>query len=534
MNFPLTPNAQDRHLITLLKQRIEIAPGRPLVTQAGRYTDAESLLAQAEKYAAAMQASGLAPNDRVAMQCYNRTEFIAVLVACAIGGFILVPINTASRGIQLAYYLKNSRARIFVTETTLVQHLESASEADGEATSGLEAIWSLDACGAVKDFPQLISIDNVSQEKKVKYHPSDATSPALIMYTSGTSGPSKGVLCSHAQLYWWGYHSLENIGVEADDVLYTCLPLFHVNALNTFYQALMSGGTIALGGKFSVSHFYEELAKSNATVTYLLGAMLPMLLSRQPDASEKMHKVRIALAPGASAQHYEAFEGRTGIQMLDGFGSTETNFVICTPRHDRRPGSMGTVVKGFQARVVDENDQELPHGRPGELLLRSEEPYAFSLGYFEMPEKTVEAWRNLWFHTGDRVVRDDEGFFKFIDRMKDSIRRRGENISSYEVEQVVGSYPAIAGVAAYAVPSELAEDEVMCALVLKDSVKLDPLELIRWVEGRLPYFAVPRFLRVITDLPKTENGKVQKYKLREQGRTADTWDLAATGHVVKR
>ena len=220
--------------------------------------------------------------------------------------------------------------------------------------------------------------------------------------------------------------------------------------------------------------------------------------------------------------------------MLDGFGSTESNFVICTPRDDPRPGWMGKVAQGFQARVVDAFDNEVPHGTPGELILRNDEPFAFASGYFEMPEKTGEAWRNLWFHTGDRVLRDADGYFRFLDRMKDSIRRRGENISSYEVEQVVNAHPAVAEVAAYAVPSELAEDEVMCSIILREGEVLEPLDLIKWCEPRLPYFAVPRFLRTLADLPKTENGKVQKYKLRDQGRTADTWDLATTGHVVQR
>ena len=184
--------------------------------------------------------------------------------------------------------------------------------------------------------------------------------------------------------------------------------------------------------------------------------------------------------------------------------------------------------------MVDEHDIEVQPGTPGELVLRNLEPFAFSSGYFEMPEKTVDAWRNLWFHTGDRVVCDADGYFKFLDRMKDSIRRRGENISSYEVEQVLGAFAGVESVAAYAVPSELAEDEVMCAIVPKPAARLDPLEVIRWCEPRLPYFAIPRFLRFMPDLPKTENGKVQKYKLRNEGRTADTWDLADSGHVVQR
>lgn len=534
MAFPLIPSAFQRHLIPLLMQRAAAAPGSRLLAQDGISWSAEDLLTRGEVFARALSAAGLQAGDRVALQCSNRPEFLVVLIGCALVGMVLVPINTASRGSQLAYYVRNSRARAFVTEPALFEQLENARSVDEEAIDAIHVIWSLDDCARPRDVRQLECVSQAPLAREAPVHPANAGATAIVMYTSGTSGPSKGVLCSHAQLYWWGHHSLDNIGIRSDDVLYTCLPLFHVNALNTFYQAILSGGTMVLGGRFSVTHFYTELEQAGATVTYLLGAMVPMLLSRKPDATERSHRVRVALAPGASEQHYEAFETRTGILMLDGFGSTESNFVICTPIDDRRPGWMGRVVNGFQARVVDEHDNEVPHGTPGELLLRNNEPFAFSSGYFEMAEKTTEAWRNLWFHTGDRVLRDESGYFRFLDRLKDSIRRRGENISSYEVEQALGSHPSVADVTAYAVPSELAEDEVMCAIVLRDGASYDPPALVQWCERRLPHFAVPRFLRVVTEMPKTENGKVQKYKLRAEGRTGDTWDLAASGYLVKR
>lgn len=534
MTFPLVPSPSQRHLVSILRQRIAAGTGKPLLAQGGVKLSAETLLLRGERVAYALAEAGLKNGDRVALQCGNRAEFLEVLIGCALAGMVLVPVNTASRGSQLAYYVKNSRARIFITESALINQLENAHAVDSDAIDGLEAIWSVDAFARGGRLSRLCLMPQPTGAGQLRASDLNPAADALVMYTSGTSGPSKGVLCSHAQLYWWGHYSLKNIGIRSDDVLYTCLPLFHVNALNTFYQAILSGGTMVVGERFSVSRFYEDLRQANATVTFLLGAMVPMLLSRQPDASERGHRVRVALAPGASEQHYESFESRTGILVLDGYGSTESNFVICTPISQRRPGWMGKVVPGFEARVVDEHDNELPNGTAGELVLRNQEPFAFSSGYFEMPDKTTEAWRNLWFHTGDRVVRDDAGYLRFLDRIKDSIRRRGENISSFEVEQALVSHPSVADAAAYAVPSELAEDEVMCALVLHEGQAFEPLKLIEWCEQRLPYFAIPRYLRSMGELPKTENGKVQKYKLRAQGNTDDTWDLAASGHVVKR
>jgi crotonobetaine/carnitine-CoA ligase len=197
------------------------------------------------------------------------------------------------------------------------------------------------------------------------------------------------------------------------------------------------------------------------------------------------------------------------VPLLEGYGSTETNFVIASAPDRSRPGCMGWLRPGFAARVVDAHDVELPPGEAGELLLRADEPFTFASGYFGKPEATVTAWRNLWFHTGDRVLREADGAFRFIDRLKDAIRRRGENISSYEVEQVLQSHPAVAAVAVYPVRSELAVD---------------------FCRARLPYFAIPRYVELVADLPRTENGKVQKFKLRERGVTPAAWDrLAAAG-----
>jgi crotonobetaine/carnitine-CoA ligase len=314
----------------------------------------------------------------------------------------------------------------------------------------------------------------------------------------------------------------------------TCLPLFHTNALNAFYQALLSGATLAVEPRFSASGFWPALRRHDATVTYLLGAMVPILLSRPDGAGDRAHRARIALAPGVPQGFHAPFRDRFGIHLLDGYGSTETNFVIGSPQGEHRPGTMGRVRPDFEARVVGEDDSEVPAGTAGELILRAGEPFAFASGYVGMADKTVEAWRNLWFHTGDRVICDAEGYFHFVDRMKDAIRRRGENISAYEVEQVVLSHAAVATAAVFAVPSELAEDEVMVAAVLRPDAALTAPELLDHCQPRLPYYAVPRYVEFVDELPATENGKIQKFKLRERGITPATWDREAHGYKVAR
>jgi len=397
----------------------------------------------------------------------------------------------------------------------------------------LETIWTIDAeaplcVGTIMSAPVPASGQACEAE---------ATRPRdmlTILYTSGTTGPSKGVCCPHAQYFWWGANTAALLGLGRADVLQSTLPLFHTNALNTFFQALLMGVSVTYEKRFSASDFYAALKRSDATATYVLGAMVPILLSRPRGPEERAHRVTVALAPGVPARFHTEFTERTGIHLIDGWGSTETNFVLGTTTDKTRPGTMGPVFDGFQARVVDGDDNDVPDGTPGELLVRADHPYAFATGYFGAPEKTVEAWQNLWFHTGDRVIREADGYYRFVDRIKDAIRRRGENISSFEVEQVLLSHPAVAIAAAFPVRSSLAEDEVMVAVVLHPGQSLAALDLIKYCEPLLPYFAVPRYVEFVEALPTTENGKVQKYKLSERGVSDATWDREAAGYKLKR
>jgi crotonobetaine/carnitine-CoA ligase len=338
-----------------------------------------------------------------------------------------------------------------------------------------------------------------------------------------------GVVCPHGLYHAWGVNSARILGLASTAVLATTLPLFHINALNTYGQAAVAGCRVAFLERFSASGFWPAMQAAEASVIYLLGAMVPILLAQPPSAAERAHRVRLGLGPGVPAEAGAAFAERTGVALIEGYGSTETNFVIATALERPRPGTMGWVQPGFDARVVDEGDEPLPPGTAGELVLRADQPHAFASGYFGRAEQTVEAWRNLWFHTGDRVVQEADGAFRFLDRIKDAIRRRGENISSWEVEQALAAHPDVAEAAVFPVRSELAEDEVMAVLVARAGCALEPAALIEHCAPRLPRHAVPRYLEVLEVLPRTENGKVQKFRLRERGVTAATWDREAAG-----
>jgi crotonobetaine/carnitine-CoA ligase len=519
----------DRILSTILaRQAAQYGDRTLLVFGEVRWSYAETAEIAAASAARLMQA-GIRAGDRVALMCSNRPEFLEIYLGCAWMGAVSVPINTALRGIQLSHILRNSTPKLLVIEAPFVPAIETL-ESD---ILSPDIVWTI----GERDEPLIVpgSISRLPALGEVvppaPVRPGDTVA---ILYTSGTTGPSKGVCCPQAQLFWWGVYSARALGIVEGDILFTTLPLFHTNALNAFYQALLNGCTYVLEPKFSASGFWAAARRHQATVGYLLGAMAVMLLAQPPSADDATHSLRVALGGGVPGQFHAPFLARFGVPLLDGYGSTETNFVFASQIPSDRPGTMGHLADGVDACIADPDDAVLPDGAAGELLLRAREPFAFATGYFGMPDKTVEAWRNLWFHTGDRVVRDADGHYRFVDRMKDSIRRRGENVSSWEVEQVLLKHPAIAACAVYPLPSELGEDEVAAAIQLEGGHALDAVDVVRHCEGQMAYFAVPRFVRIVTAMPLTENGKIRKVALREAGKTPDTWDRDAAGYKLRR
>ena len=504
----------ERTLTALLERAVRSRPEGPLLRFEGRTLSAAELADSAGRLAAGLAAEGVGRGDRVAAMSENRAEIVELWLACSRLGAVLVPVNTGLRGDQLAHVLRDAAPSAVAVEEPFRDAVEESGTPPGR-------IWRVDGglpLGAEPRAPERLA-------------PGD---PSVILYTSGTTGPSKGVVCPQAQWFWWGVHTADVLGLRPDDVLHTSLPLFHTNALNSFCQALVTGASLTVGPRFSASAFWERLAEAGATVTYVLGAMISILWSRPPGGHDRAHAVRVALAPATPAELLEPFRERFGVLLLDGWGSTETNVVLANTHERYRAGTIGTTNPGFEAQVVDEDDEPVPDGTPGELVVRAREPFSFALGYFGLPDATVAAWRNLWFHSGDRVVRDPDGSFRFLDRLKDSIRRRGENISSYEVEQVLLAHPDVAAAAVVPAPSELGEDEVLACVVAREGAELDPLDLVRFAEPRLAYFAVPRYVDVLDELPLTPNGKVEKYRLRARGVTETTWDRERAGYRLRR
>ncbi|WP_141208688.1 AMP-binding protein [Streptomyces griseorubiginosus] len=458
--------------------------------------------AAAATMAGALAARGCRPGDRVAALLSNRVELVDLVLGCAWLGAVVVPLNTALHGRLLRHALDESQPRFLYVEEELAARVQDVGHA-GE-------VWVTGSSQA--PVPGI--------EKALDAHPSRPGDTAAVLFTSGTTGPSRGVRCPHAQFAWWGRNVADALRLTAGDTLYTCLPLFHTNALNTLAQAMTAGASLVVDRRFSASRHWARAAETGATCVYVLGAMVPMLLAQPPGPADRAHRAWRGLGPGTPGALWELFRERFGVALVDGFGSTETNLVIGSVPEDCRPGYMGAVRDGFEARVVGADHAPVPDGTPGELVVRTDQEHAFAMGYLGDAAPDPGAWRR----TGDRVVREPDGWFRFVDRVKDCIRRRGENISSYEVEAALRVHPDVAEAAAFPVPSALAEDEVMVAVVPRAGRTLDPARVARHCAGELPAFAVPRYVDVVEALPLTETGKVRKSVLRERGVTEGTWD----------
>jgi crotonobetaine/carnitine-CoA ligase len=292
---------------------------------------------------------------------------------------------------------------------------------------------------------------------------------------------------------------------------------------------------VVLARRFSASKYWEEIKRYNCTYTCAGGARLPILLLSEPRPDDADNPLRVILGGPASEKLCKAFEPRFGVKIIEFYGSTELGSPTMNQVSNRKIGSCGRMHPDYAMKIVDDDGVEVGINSPGEILVRLLKPYSMMLEYYKMPEKTVEAWRDLWFHTGDCGLIDEEGYLHFVDRKKDALRRRGENVSSFEVERVINSHPAVLESAVYAAKSELAEDDdVMVSLALKPGQSLSPEDLTAFCEERMAYFMVPRYIRYMEELPKNVVLRVEKYRLRDEGITPDVWDRDKSGYKLKR
>ena len=467
--------------------------------------------------------------DNVLSWLPTGTDCILLMLALSHMGAVYVPLNLAYRGRLLQHAVKLSDATLAIVHADLVPRLEEIDRAALELIVILGGEAQAPA-GLTRHGPEALA-------------PADATPPALerpiepwdtqtVIFTSGTTGPSKAVLSSYCQT--WSMTGPEAWPfIESDDRYFMTMPMFHVGGTGLVNCMVYRAGSLAVVASFDTEGFWPAVKRTGATVVFLLGAMASFLWKRPPGPEDRDHKLKLVFMVPL-VDDVPGFAARFGVDVRTVFNMTEINNAIVSDPQPQGRGFCGKIRAGTEARLVDGNDLEVPRGEVGEMILRTARPWALNHGYHNNPEATAKAWRNGWFHIGDAFRQDEDGNYYYVDRVKDAIRRRGENISSYEVEIELLSHPAVREAAAVAVPAEDGEDEVMAVLSLLPDATLDPAELIEFLRPRLAHFMIPRYVRIMPDLPKTPTQKAEKHRLRDAGITDDTWDREAAGIKVRR
>lgn len=480
--------------------------------------------------------TGIKKGDRVAIFLPNSLECLYAWFGISKAGAIDVPINLANKGYFLSHQIDDSGAKTIIIEQDLIPRLKLVEN----DLPKLEKVVVWSKSRSKEQIPtmrfRIIDYDDLmkssSEPPGIELKPTD---PQTIIYTSGTTGPAKGVVDPHTKICHSALEYIEAIQATEQDTLFTCLPLFHANArILCIYPAMLLGTKVVVYERFSASRFWDQIRKAGATVFNSLGAMANFIYNQPVKENDKDNPVRICAAFPMPAAIYKNFQQRYNLKVTEGYGLTEVAIITYNPFDAPRIGSCGKETRSFEVKIVDENDFPVPPGTVGEIVARGRTPWATSLGYWNMPEKSVELMRNSYYHTGDGGYIDEDGYMFFVDRMKDYIRRRGENISSFEIERVVNAHSLVRESAAVSVKSELSEDEVKIVVVKEEGEDLIPENLLAFCEERMPYFAIPRYVEFTDNLPKTPNEKIQKSKLREAGVTENTWDREKAGYQVKR
>jgi len=468
------------------------------------------LHAQGQSWASTFASLGVGAGSHVATLLPNTFDAHRALLGLGWLRAVEVPLNTAYVGRMLAYTLDHSDAGTLVTTAEFADRVREIRA----------------------DVPRLERIVVVDESSMPAAAPASAgPGPEYrdihsLMYTSGTTGPSKAVITPWAVVYqFWSW--VPHDALETGDGLYCAMPMFHNSGRSAFNYAMVQGARFVTRDRFSAANFWDDVRATDCRTAALIGPMTALLYSAPPSPDDGDNPLRSVIL-GPMIPEIDDFERRFGVRTATCYGQTEVGIPVATGWEHGPWANCGRRRTGYpwpDAVVVDEHDEPLPAGEVGELVVRSAEPWALNVGYYKMPEQTVAAWRNGWFHTGDAFRVDDDGWYYFVDRLRDTIRRRGENISSFEVETFAGEYDDVLECAAVGIPAVHGEDDVMVAVIVRDPAHFDPAALVAFLEPRMPRFMLPRYVEVVDDLPRTEASmRVRKHELRARGVTDATYD----------
>jgi len=530
--------SEDQHSLPgLLQARLDTDPDSEYLDVVGDKFSAADVADQAGRFAAALAELGIQRGDRVATLMENCAPAMLSWWGSVLNGVICAPINSAFKGDYLRHQLADSGARVVAVQGDLASRVAAIAH-DIETLEHVIVVGEPDEPikgPTVHDWADLLSIDPLAPNLDLA--PSDL---ATFIYTGGTTGPSKGCVLSHNYSAGLANQIATCWRRTADDVVWSALPLFHFNAIAVcLVGALACGGRAAVSGKFSVSGFWPEMNRTGGTIVSLLGSMAYLLANDEdrpemprsgaPEANTSLRLIGAAPMPMEIDQRLRE---RFGVDVFSGaYGLTEASLVSWSPLGvENRPNAAGVINdEYFDVRIFDDGDNELPRNTDGEIVVRPKRPHVMFEAYWGNAEATVKTNRNYWYHTGDIGRIDDDDYLYFVDRKADYLRRRGENISSFEVEKIVMRHDAIVDVVVHAVPSEMTEDDLKLTATRTPSSSLTEEELFLWCVNELPYFALPRYVEFRDELPRSPVGRVLKRVLRDEGVTSNTWDVEGSG-----
>jgi carnitine-CoA ligase len=507
-----------RHPARLLAWQAHLRGSSPFVTLGGQTWSYAATQAQVLRVAAALAQQGVGDGARVGLLLPNCAEFVFMWFACAHLGAAIVAINPQFRGQLLDNALGSAGCSVAVLHAVSADALASLSPIVAE---GIRTVFAIDAASArVKGAIALADCDAVLDHAHAQAV-GDHRSVQVVAFTSGSTGPAKGVLITHAQALDSACTYIHAMALVAEDTLYTPFAFFHgMSTRLGIMPALLVGAHVVIAEKFSASRYWQEAAACGATVAQTLPPMTAMLKALPASERDRKHSVTRMYNSRAD----EEFEGRFGVRLVEAYGMTEIGLPIYSAFPQRRQGSAGKIHPDWEMAIVDEADQPVAPGTTGELVFRPRQPWLMMQGYVGRPDATVEAWCNLWFHSGDIGRQDEDGWIYFIDRRKERIRRLGENISSFDVESLVSAHPDVRECAALAYPAALGEDDVRIVVVTAEGSALGAATLHDWLVGVMPRYMVPRYIEFARALPRTATNKIEKVKLKDAGLAPDVWD----------
>lgn len=508
-----------------LRQAAKDSPNRTFLRMQGVEMTFREVDEISDKVASGLAAMGVKQGDNVSLMLPNCPEFLVVWFALSKLGAVAAPVNTSFRGQVLLRAIDLVESRLLIAHDSLAEQWQEQMPMFntirqvilvGGATDGVTE--------GVMPYSSLSTLGEASPEVSLA-HPIPSSSLCLLLYTSGTTGRSKAAMIPHRFVLAQADGVIEGLGLRPDDVLYCPYPLFHLDAaVMTVAPALRLRCIAAIGERFSVSRYWDEMRQFKATVFDFMGATLTMLWKQPPNPRDRDHHARLGWGVPMPAWAPE-FEERFGCRLVELYGSTEVGTIIYVPPGEHpRKGSCGRLASKWEAQLHDEEGFPVPTGAVGELVVRPKEPDVIMRGYYGMPNETIAAFRNQWFHTGDLLRQDADGYFYFVGRSKDIVRRRGENISAAEVEMGLETHPDVLEAAVFGVPSEMTEEDVMACVSLREGAKTSAEDLANHCAQVMARFMIPRYIRLVSALPKTPTDKVEKFRLSQLGVTADTWD----------